>query len=273
MEWVLLNSEGEPSGRVITPGLNASLATSEEITTRIRAVREELAQEESLSELHYYGAGCATPAICSKIGKALGEVWRIGSLHVESDLLGASRALLGRKRGIVCILGTGSNSCLYDGCGIEKNVPPLGYILGDEGSGAALGKRLVADAFKGHLPKPVRDKFMSYYELTLDSVLDYTYRRPAANRFLASLVPFIRDHIWNPYMYSLVLEEFTSFLKRNVAMYPGARTLPIAFTGGVADTFSDILLDAARRQGFGISMIERSPMPGLISFHQSLSRE
>ncbi len=128
----------------------------------------------------------------------------------------------------------------------------------------------MADAFKGHLPKPVRDKFISYYELTLESILDYTYRRPGANRFLASLVPFIKDHIWNPYLYSLVLEEFTNFIKRNVAMYRGSHTLPLVFTGSVAYHFSDILEDAVNRQGFKISRIEQEPVDGLVAYHSGL---
>lgn len=110
---------------------------------------------------------------------------------------------------------------------------------------------------------------MNYYELTLENILDYTYRRGGANRFLASLVPFIKDHIWNPYLYSIVLEEFTDFLKRNVAMYTGARTLPLCFVGGVADGFNDILREAAQRQGFRVTRIVKSPMDGLICYHSN----
>lgn len=266
-EWLLIGSDSEVKAHVLTPGINALLTNDDEIRERLRSVKSELGQDESLSEIHYYGAGCATTSICEKLRNAISDTWQSGVLHVESDLLAAARAMLGHERGIACILGTGSNTGLYNGREIEFNVPSLGYILGDEGSGAALGKRLVADAFKGSLPKPIRDKFMSYYELDLDSILEYTYWRPAANRFLASLVPFIRDHIWNPYMYSLVLEEFTAFLKRNVAMYAGSRSLPLVVTGGVAATFPEILQDAASRQGFKVDKIVKKPMAGLIAFH------
>lgn len=267
VEWVLLSDEGELLHTVSTPGINALTIDDKELESRLQSVKKQLGQEESLSEIHYYGAGCATANICSKLHSGISAVWQAGTTNVRSDLLGAARSLLGSERGIACILGTGSNSCLYDGEDISMNVPSLGYILGDEGSGAALGKRLVADAFKGHLPKPIRDKFMKYYEMNLENILEYTYRKPAASRFLASLVPFIKDHLWNPYVYSIVLEEFTSFFKRNVAMYPGARTLPLAFTGSVAYFFSDILEEAAKRQGFSISQVTRNPMPGIIKFH------
>lgn len=267
VEWVLLNEEGQIVSRLQTHGINALLSDPSDLQQAFLNISYQLEGSPRPEIVYYYGAGCATPAICRKVEDAIHVVWREVDAQVGSDLLAACRGLLGREKGIVCILGTGSNSCIYDGEQVVSNVPPLGYILGDEGSGAALGKRLVSDAFKGHLPKPVTDKFKSYYELTLESILDYTYKRPGANRFLASLVPFIKDHIWNPYLYSLVLEEFTNFIKRNVAMYPGSHTLPLVFTGGVADAFPDILTEAAERQGFKIRSIEKKPMEGLIRYH------
>lgn len=281
VEWVIVKSDGEIEARVTTHGLNALMAEPEEIA-QLFSKAKSLLNNEKVDEIFYYGAGCATSAICQKIKEALISSWmsddRVNSeidgeskVLVESDLLGAARALLGRSPGIACILGTGSNSCLYDGQKIVSNVPSLGFILGDEGSGAALGKRLVADAFKGQLPQLVRDHFLNLYELTLEEILDYTYRRPAANRFLASLVPFLKEHLWNPYVYSLVREEFKAFLKRNVALYQGSHSLPLSFTGSIAFHFADILRDAAESQGLKIGKIEKNPMDGLIAFHTSSS--
>lgn len=269
IEWVLLSDTGAVLKQVTTIGINALMSDIEEIKEAFSKVADKLGIDETLIEIHYYGAGCATADICHKVSTALKNTWKAGNIYVYSDLLGACRSLFGRSKGIACILGTGSNSCLYDGSEIVSNIPSLGFILGDEGSGAALGKRLVADAFKGHLPKPIRDQFMKTFELSLPDILEYTYRRPAANRFLASLVPFMKDHIWNPYLYSLVLEEFTHFLRRNIAMYTGARSLPLAFTGSIAWHFSDILKEAADRQGLKISAITQSPMEGLIRFHSN----
>lgn len=269
IDWVLLSETGERINNVTTLGLNALLAERDEIVATFGKVAEKLGSGNVPSEVHYYGAGCATPEICNKIKDAISEVWPAEEIQVSSDLLGAARSLFGNESGVACILGTGSNSCLYDGSTIKTNIPSLGFILGDEGSGAALGKRLVADAFKGHLPKPIRDQFMKTYELSLADILEYTYRKPAANRFLASLVPFMKDHLWNPYIYSLVLEEFSQFLKRNVAMYEGARSLPLAFTGSIAWHFSDILKEAADRQGFKVDKITQSPIEGLITYHSN----
>lgn len=267
IEWALLSNDGTVLNRITSIGVNALMADVNELTEAFEKVAEKIAVQGTLEEIYYYGAGCATPAICDKVHQALGRVWKAGNIYVASDLLGAARSLFGNERGIACILGTGSNSCLYDGKQIETNIPSLGFILGDEGSGAALGKRLVADAFKGHLPKPIKDQFIKNFELSLADILEYTYRRPAANRFLASLVPFMKDHLWNPYVYSLVLEEFSLFLRRNVAMYSGARTLPLSFTGSIAWNFSDILKEAADRQGLKVTKITGSPMEGLIAYH------
>lgn len=280
VEWVIISGDGNIEARVTTHGLNALMADPEEVARLFAKAKSLLKPVASVDEIYYYGAGCATPVICKKIKDALMETWATPGnpisdedIHVDSDLLGAARALLGHKPGIACILGTGSNSCLYDGEKITHNVPSLGFILGDEGSGAALGKRLISDAFKGQLPELVRDNFLSLYELTQEEILDYTYRRPAANRFLASLVPFLKDHLWNPYVYSLVREEFKSFLKRNVSLYPGSHSLPLSFTGSIAYFFADILSEAADAQGLKVGKIEKSPMEGLIAFHSSKSQK
>ncbi len=273
VEWVVMTSDGNQESRITTHGLNALMADKDDIETLFKKAQHLLAFEDEISEIYYYGAGCATPEICDKISEVLQNVWDMdkSSVHVHSDLLGAARSLLGETPGIACILGTGSNSCLYDGNEITYNVPSLGFILGDEGSGAALGKRLVADAFKGHLPPLVRDHFLDMYDLSMGEILEYTYRRPAANRFLASLVPFLKEHVWNPYVYSLVREEFILFMRRNVAMYKGCYSLPLAFTGSIAHHFSDILNEAAEHLGFKVNKIEKNPMEGLMVFHTDKS--
>lgn len=267
VEWVILDPESNVTSRYTSEGLNALLCAPDAIRELFSRVKRELGQEESFDEIHYYGAGCATIDICSKIQEVLTSVWQSGGVNVSSDLLGAARSLFGVERGIACILGTGSNSCLYNGREIEFNVPSLGYVLGDEGSGAALGKRLLSDAFKGHLPQAMSEKFMKKYGITLSKMLDNVYRSPAPNRYLASLVPFLGENLWNPYIYSLVLEEFSQFIKRNIAKYKGSHSLPIAFTGSIAYYFEDVLKDALERQGYKPGRITRTPMEGLILFH------
>ncbi len=267
VDWCLIDELGNVKKSFTTEGINALLISTEDLDKSLAAVKEQLGPESMEDEIHYYGAGCATPAICGKVTKALHRLFPTAIVYVNSDLLGAARASCGRKPGIACILGTGSNSCLYDGTTIINNVPSLGYILGDEGSGAALGKRLVADAFKGHLPAMVRENFLESYQITLADILEKVYSSSTPNKFLASLVPFLKENIWNPYIYSLVLEELTLFVKRNVAMYVGAHSLPVNFVGSIAFHFSKILKEAAATHGYKVNQIIASPMEGLIAYH------
>ncbi|MCM1369808.1 MAG: ATPase [Candidatus Amulumruptor caecigallinarius] len=272
IEWVVTDAEWNETQRLTTSGLNALLAGEEEISGLLSELKSALPEDAEYGEVHYYGAGCATPAICVKAENAIRASLGGGEVHAYTDLLGAARSLHGTQRGIACILGTGSNSCLYNGRSIEQNVPSLGFILGDEGSGAALGKRLVSDAFKGHLPPVIREKFLATYELSLAEILEKVYRQPSPNRYLASLVPFIKEHLWNPYIYSLVRKEFESFLNRNVQFYEGARTLPIAFTGSIASNFSDILKTAAANLGYKTGKITAHPINGLVEYHRNRAR-
>lgn len=265
VKWAVVSGPGEDL-TFVTDGLNALLAEQEEVNAKLSEVRSRL-EGKAIGEVWYYGSGCAIPRVCRKMSEAIERALGASEVHVSSDLLGAARSLFGHRRGIACILGTGSNSCLYDGEGIERNVPSLGYVLGDEGSGAALGKRLVAEAFKGQLPANVREKFLDTYQLTLTDILDKVYRSSAPNKFLASLVPFLSDNIWNPYVYSLVLEELISFVKKNVAMYDGAHFLPVSFIGSIAANFEKILREAAASQGYTVSEITADPMAGLIRYH------
>lgn len=266
VDWVVL-SDGKVESQITSDGINALLAEADVIDKCFREVKQSLGDADGFSEIHYYGAGCATPRVCNRLQEIISDVWKSDSITVTSDLLGAARALFGHDKGIACILGTGSNSCLYNGKDIEVNVPSLGYVLGDEGSGAALGKRLVSDTFKKHLPESVRERFLAEYQLTLPDILDKVYRNPSPNKFLASLVPFIKKNIWNPYLYSLVHEEFSTFIKRNVAMYPGAHFLPVSFIGSIAVVFEDILRDAASGQGYKVSKITKNPISGLLDYH------
>lgn len=265
-DWVLLDNEGNQALVVNQPGLNALLADDLLLKERFGALRAQLGDAE-IGHIYYYGAGCATPEICTRIEDVLRMHTGTEGATATSDLLGAARGLLGDKPGIACILGTGSNSCLYDGNKITRNIPSLGFILGDEGSGAALGKRLVSDIFKERLPLSVREKFFRECSLTLPEVLERVYRAPEPNKFLASLVPFLHRNLWNPYVYSMVQREFARFFRRNVSLYKGARSLPVHFTGGVANAFADVLRETAERKGITLGGITASPLQGLIDYH------
>ena len=270
IEWISLNPDASVGARLQTTGINALMAGYETIISILSDVKERMGDAAPGASIFYYGAGCATPDICHKVSSSILDVWPGTCVEVESDLLGAARALLGHSEGIACILGTGSNSALYDGAKIIRNIPSLGFILGDEGSGASIGKRLVRDVFRGYVPDDVRESFDKEFALSLGDLLEKVYRQPAPNRFLASLVPFILNNIDNCYLRSLVIKEFSRFFKRNVAMYENSRQLPIRFLGSVAFHFAPLLLEAGEALGFNIDSIVKNPVDGLIDYHRHL---
>ena len=190
-------------------------------------------------------------------------------VEVGSDMLAAARALCGRDPGIACILGTGSNSCRWDGQRIAEQVSPLGFILGDEGSGAVLGRRLVGDCLKNRLPAGLREKFLDRFGLTPAEILDRVYRQPFPNRFLASLSPFLAEHIAVPEIRALVEESFGDFFRRNVAQYAGSSSLPVHCVGSVAYFYREPLERAAGRLSLRLGTVLRSPIEGLIAYHST----
>ena len=191
----------------------------------------------------------------------------IGNIKANSDMLAAARGLCGHEAGIACILGTGSNSCFYNGEEIISNISPLGFILGDEGSGAVLGKLLVGDVLKNQLPSTIKEAFLKQFDLTVPEIIDRVYRQPFPNRFLASLSPFLAQHLDEPAIRTLVLNSFIAFLRRNVMQYD-YKQYPAHFIGSVAHCYKDILQEAAQQTGIQVGKILQSPMEGLIQYHQ-----
>ncbi len=265
-DWCLCN-EGTPILAVQTQGINPYHQTEEAI--ELVLTEELLPQLTRLPDsLHviFYGAGCANDTACGRVREAMQRVLAADDITIHSDLLGAARALCGHEEGIACVLGTGSNSCLFDGKDIIANVPPLGYILGDEGSSAVLGRRLVGDCLKNQLPEAVRNEFLAEYNLTQETILEKVYRQPLANRFLASLTPFLSKHREVPEVHTLLVESFVDFFVRNVKQYRRP-WLPIHFVGSIANAFKAELKEAAESLGMELGCILKSPMEGLVKFH------
>ena len=220
-DWCLCN-ESTILCEIQTQGINPYHQTEEAIEEVLREEllpqlkSQELIAKGSRLSIIFYGSGCANANACNRIKEALFKVLGTEEVTVHSDLLGAARALCGHEEGIACVLGTGSNSCLYNGKEIISNIPPLGYILGDEGSSAVLGRRLVGDCLKNQLPEAIREEFLTEYQLTQEIILEKVYRQPLANRFLASLTPFLSKHREVPEVHKLLVESFTDFFVRNV---------------------------------------------------------
>lgn len=270
-DWCLCN-QGTILCNIQTQGINPYHQSEEAIEAVLREeLLPQLTQHSEFNiqnslDIVFYGSGCANENACNRIKKAIHKVLDTKDITVHSDLLGAARALCGHEEGIACVLGTGSNSCLYNGKEITANTPPLGYILGDEGSSAVLGRRLVGDCLKNQLPEAIRDEFLTEYGLTQEIILEKVYRQPLANRFLASLTPFLSKHREVPEVHNLLVESFVAFFVRNVKQYRRP-WLPIHFVGSIANAFAPELKEAAESLGMELGTIMRSPMEGLIKYH------
>lgn len=267
-EWCVLGDDGHCEVHH-TSGINPVFLTREHIQELL--VKEFDGRREGIKQVTFYGAGCAFEEKIRYVREVLMDFFGTPEVQVESDLLGAARSLCGRKPGIACILGTGSNSCFYDGEKIAANVPSLGYILGDEGSGGALGKRLIADVLKGVLPQAIRDLFFKEYGYSYEELIDRVYRQPLPNRFMAGMTGFLRKYIHIPAVEQLVLDAFEGFVLRNILQYEAARCYPVSFTGGIAYHFREQLEMVLKRNGLVLGTVSRAPMNGLVDYHRSLS--
>ncbi|MCD7710725.1 MAG: ATPase [Porphyromonadaceae bacterium] len=269
-EWWLVGKEGVVR-TFRTQGIHPYLLSDEEIR---RLLSRELLMElpvERITEVYFYGAGC-TGARKESLRLQLQRVIAPDRVEVESDLLGAARALYGDTAGIVGILGTGSNAGMYDGVQVVTQTPSLGFILGDEGSGVDLGKRLLADALKGALPAQLSEAFFSRYSLTREVVLENVYRRPLPNRYVAQFSPFVREHLDNPYMRQLALDCFTSFFRRNICAY-SYRDYPVRLVGSVAYHYEALVREAAASLSVTIDRVLPSPGEALAQYHSERRKE
>ncbi len=269
IDWCVAAPDG--TGRCFSSeGVNALMSDESQLYHRFSLALNSLT--EAPEAIFYYGAGCVDAEVCGRVEGALRRVLRPSAgakVEIHSDLLGAARALCATEPGIVCILGTGSNSGLYDGVGLADHVPSLGYILGDEGSGAAIGRSLINVAYRRGVPQEVLTAMERFLGMDYGAILRRVYSGSGVNAFLASLVPFVFENMHHDAVRRLVAEEFRSFFKRTVNAYgPLAASLPVHFIGGVAVTFSDVLTQTATLLGFtNIGKIEARPMPGLIAYH------
>ncbi len=262
-DWCLAE-QGNSVFRFQSKGLNPYFVSDEEMEAEVQALIPRFTGHTP-EAVYFYGAGCTFDKI-GRVKQLLAHCLRVEHVEVASDALAAARSTCGYAAGISCILGTGSNACFYDGKEIAASVSPLGFILGDEGSGAVLGKLLVGDLFKGMMSEELKNDFLKTYNLTLGEVIDRVYRQPFPNRFLASFTPFIRQHLDSTPMHHLVLSSFKAFIRRNV-MGLNRPSEKVNFVGSVAFFFQDVLKEAADECGIKLGTIVQSPMEGLLAYH------
>jgi N-acetylglucosamine kinase-like BadF-type ATPase len=265
--WCLIRRNGSLD-TCVTSGINPFHIEKNEIVHLLN--RELSIDKTGVTKICFYGAGCASASQQQILREAFAAYFGDVTFEIYSDLLAAAHALCGKSQGIACILGTGSNSCVYDGQAIIRHVSPLGFILGDEGSGADLGKRLLNGIFKQQFAPSVNNTFFaSYHPTNIAETLEHVYQKPFPSRYLAQYTTFIAAHIGFPDMAELVHSSFCDFFQKNVMSYPEAKYLPVHFIGGVAFAFEKQLRKAANSFGLTAGKIIRDPMPMLVEHHRN----
>ncbi|HCO68897.1 MAG TPA: ATPase [Dysgonomonas sp.] len=266
VDWCLANENGIVE-RVFTGAMNPFFRPEEDMAEEIGQSLVPLLKNYSVGEVHFFGAGCAFPEVNRILHDAISVHIKCGVITIDSDLVAAARGLCGSEKGIACILGTGSNSCYYDGEKIKDQISPLGYILGDEGSGAVLGRLFIGACLKNQLTGGIKEQFLNQMNLTLSDILDKVYKQPMPNRFLAGTAPFIAQNIKDESIYNLVYNSFKDFFIRNVMQYD-YRNNPVHFTGSVAYHFAEVLKHAAHDTAIRMGKIVQSPMEGLVEYYK-----
>ena len=268
VDWCLID-QGQKIKQVYTKGANPFFRSREEIGEELKSVLVPELKGYSIDKVYFYGAGCAFTKKNEIVRLAIADNINTSEIYIGSDLLAAAKGLCNNQEGIVAIMGTGSNSCFYNGQEILNNVSPLGYILGDEGSGAVLGKLLLGACLKNQLTEELKEKFLTQFELTPAIILDNVYRQPMANRFLANLSVFLIENIEDQTIHKLVYNAFKEFFLRNIMQYDYVKN-KIHFTGSIAFHYQELLKEVAKDLNIEITTIIKSPMEGLIRYHSHL---
>ena len=263
-EWALVE-DNHLIQRAFTEGINPFYQTRREISRNVRLGLPEIFFRKKIEQVYYYGTGCTSDEKKNVLEASLVAQFKT-PIQVESDLLAAARSLFKCEAGIACILGTGSSSCFYDGEFIVKNIEAGGYILGDEGSGSVLGKIFLSDVLKGLAPKNVMTDFFEKFRISPSEVMESVYNRPFPNRFLSTISYFLADYMDDDYFDGLITLNLRCFDTSNVCQYD-YKNYPIRFVGSLAYGYANILRQVAGEFGIELTIIEETPMPGLIEFH------
>ncbi|MBQ6016057.1 MAG: hypothetical protein IJL22_07140 [Bacteroidales bacterium] len=266
-DWCLVNKDGAVYRRLVRPGMNVSTMSMQEITRII----SETFSTESLSDrgfkgFYMYTAGVITPEIRSRIDSLIREISDIPDVDIQNDLMGAARSVCGHGSGIAAILGTGSNVCFYDGQFTLCKVRSGGFILGDEGSAATLGKLFLSDYLKGLVPAPVCADFEKEFDASYSAIVEGVYRSHSPSGYLGSIAPFITRHRDDPYIAKLIADNFRSFAKRLLSHYDCAG-YPVGIVGGFGWACREMLLPILEEEGIHVGKIIKAPADGLVQYH------
>lgn len=269
--WCLVNDEGKKV-YFNTEGYNPYFVSKEYIIQSLNSNLPADLEKEKLSEVNYYGAGCSTEDKRKLVEEAMKQVFVNAKVNIGHDLLAAARALLGHNEGFAAILGTGTNTCIYDGKNITHNIDSGAYILGDEGSGCYIGKKLLIDYLRGYMPEAVRKNFWDTYHLTPDDVNEQVYSQPLANRFCAGFSKFVYDNnVHLEYTRNLVKTSFEDFFRNLVTHYPNYQKYTFNCIGSVGYNFRNVLEEVVTENGMIMGNIIRSPIDNLVKFHLEMA--
>ncbi|HEV8514462.1 MAG TPA: N-acetylglucosamine kinase [Cyclobacteriaceae bacterium] len=266
IDWRLLKKDGA-IGQANSAGFNPYYQPIDHLK---KIIEESLLPQvsEEVSKIFYYGTGVSSEKNVQSIQTVFLKYFPKANTEVGWDLLAAARALCGHEPGIACILGTGSNSCLYDGEKITDNVANLGWILADEGSGTYMGKQLIFDYFRQEMPEGLAKQFQTRFPFSREEVLEKVYQQEKPGAFLASFAKFIFQHLKEPYCYKLAYQSFSDFFENNVMKYENYKNLKVHFTGSIGFYFSDVVRQVANDKGITVKNILEGPIAGLTLFHQ-----
>jgi N-acetylglucosamine kinase-like BadF-type ATPase len=267
-DWRVIHSDGSISQHRGV-GLNPYYMTAEEMAIQMR--HDFLINlNNEIEEIFFYGAGCSAPNRKEEVRQGLASIFSKATIHVDHDLSAAAHATCGYKPGIACILGTGSNSCDYDGTAILATRPAAGYILGDEGGGCYVGRKFLSDFIHEEMPGKIREAAIERFHISQDIIQDHVYRQPFPSRYMASFCRFISENKSDPYCYGLFYNSFKDFFAKHVCKYEDYQSKPVNFVGSIAYYNSDILRKAAKDTGISVNIIIESPIAGLTLYHKEL---
>ena len=265
--WCLISGNQRVKD-ITTKGINPFYQTEEEIEAELKnTLCQEIGGENKINSVYFYGAGCADSQINNKLAKTLQQVLKSDKAEVSSDMLGAARGIFKHQKGIACIMGTGSNSAYYDGNEIVKSIPAGGFIIGDEGSGAVLGKTLIADYIKNQMPENILAEFKKFYNGTYLDVVNHVYKQPFPNRWLANFTKFMYEKREDDYIHNMIVNSFTLFFNRNIKQFDSWKDTEVGFVGSIAYYFEKELKEAAQKCEITVSKIYQNPIEGLIEYH------
>ncbi|MBK6265600.1 N-acetylglucosamine kinase [Marivirga sp. S37H4] len=269
-DWRWIKRDGA-IGQTQTSGINAYHISKDDLLNFL-SENLHIPNEEEVTNVYYYGAGCGSQANKEKIKSALESFFNTNQIEVQHDLLAAARSTCHEEAGIICILGTGANACVYDGKQITKEMVSLGYVMGDEGSGAYIGRKILKAYLERELPDKLHEKFtLTYPEVTIDEVNKSIYEKAYPNRYLAGFFRFTIENQKEKYIYQLIRESFQEFIEKSVLKFDQRAKLPIHFVGGVAFHANGIMRQVLQENQLITGRFLESPIAGLTLYHQNIS--